>query len=255
MEICTERLNFRREYYSIFRAMAIVNYGVFSWNVDTQRIFPSEIYRKTIWNSFALTSAGFGFVYTFAILSSDYVDLSKLEIHNLSVVAPDILQIFAIIYVFVLDLNLHCFNSNIIESINAILELDELGREEFQAIGNWSKGFETLVKMLRIIRKGGMTPGFLYYFRETSMRVFYDRYGFPGQLVNAIVGFYFGLRTAITMSFYIVVNLGHSEFLEFWIRHLIRYSVHFIRVTIPVDAEPEPVGRVIKLAFKGPEDP
>ncbi|CAG7709877.1 unnamed protein product [Allacma fusca] len=218
---CKGQANFLKEYYSILRAMSVVNYGVFTWEEGRRRLFPASVYAKIVQNVFSVISVGLGLVYTYAMLSSDYVDINKLEIHNLAVLSADMVVVLVHLNQFVVDFSLYKFNAEITQCVNAMLNLEEYGRGEFQAIGNWSRSFELICKAMRFLRNGGILLVFFFFFRETSVEALFCHYGFVGRLIYATVGLLYFVRLMVTINFHMVVNFGHYEFMQFWIRQLI----------------------------------
>ncbi|CAG7690798.1 unnamed protein product [Allacma fusca] len=65
------------------------------------------------------------------MFSSDYVDINKLEIHNLEVISADMVAILVHLNQFVMDFSLYKFNVEITQFVNAMLNLEEYGQLRF----------------------------------------------------------------------------------------------------------------------------
>ncbi|CAG7786233.1 unnamed protein product [Allacma fusca] len=127
----TEKITFIREYNSVLSDISIINYGIFYWDGKHRILQPATNSSKLVWAFSALVSVLLLFAYTSAMILSDYVDVSKLEIRNLAVISSDEIIILAQVYMLALELNSFYFNSQIIESINAKLQLQEYASKCF----------------------------------------------------------------------------------------------------------------------------
>ncbi|CAG7732520.1 unnamed protein product [Allacma fusca] len=215
---------FYREFDSLLTDMSIVNYGTFYWDRKCQRLGPTTGTSKFIWSVVTCICASIMISYILALFHSKYMDVSSLEIRNMTVVSSDVLFIIVQLFMLALDVNLLYFNTQIIQYVNALMALNKHGRKEFKTSEVIRGSFVKLAKPMRIYRRGGYLLVLSYFLRETSAEIIFGSWGYFGRIVNAIIGLLIAGRFLVTTSFYIFIIVCHVDFLQFWLHQLLNSS-------------------------------